>query len=260
MDNNAPFDTYETKPRNDQPARNFAFLDNHMLWVVILVTALLLVGLYLGVWYLGYTRATVKSQTTISQLRVENTQLANDAAAWKKKALSAGLISAEEAKKILLADYAEESSIVTLIYPYTDCERFASSRQIDDWNVPFTEKAFTMKWNGTVTAGIDLNRVSIKVDKSGEKLIVSIPRAEVFDVQIDKESFELLDEQNNIFNPISMEDLLKLDIKIGEDMEARALENGLLTAAQQNARVYVTDILRSSEEIGSYYEIEFKLK
>ena len=260
MDHKSPFDTYQSNSKSDYSRRTAGFLDNHMVWVVILVAVILLVGLYVSAWYLGYTRATVKSQTTISQLRVENTQLSNDAAAWKKKALSSGLVSAEEAKAILLADYPDDRTLVTLVYPYTDCERFTSSHQIDDWQVPFTEKAFTMKWNGTVTAGIDLNRVSIKVDKSGEKLIVAIPKAEVFDVQIDKDSFELLDEQNNIFNPISMDDLLKLDLKIEEDIKACALENGLLAAAQQNARVYITDILRSSEALGSYYEIEFKLK
>ena len=260
MQKDTPFYTYRTNSKNDPSGRNSGFLDNHLIWVVILVAMILLVGLYVFAWYLGYTRATVKSQTTISQLRVENTQLESDAAAWKKKALSAGLVSADEAKEILLADYPDERTIVTLVYPYNDCERFASSHQIDDWQVPFTEKAFTMKWSGTVTAGIDLNRVSIKVDKSGEKLIVAIPKAEVIDVQTNKDSLELLDEQNNIFNPISMEDLLKLDLKIEERMKECALENGLLAAAQQNARVYVTDILRSSEEIGSYYEIEFKLK
>ena len=260
MEHDTPFYKYQTKAKNDTPGKARTFVDNHLVLIVLIVAVILLTGLYVCAWYLGYTRATVKSQSTISQLRVENTQLASDAASWKKKALSSGLVSAETAKAILLADYPYDRTIVTLVYPYTDCKRFTSSQQINDWEVPFTEKAFTMKWNGVVTAGIDLDRVSIKVDKTGEKLIVAIPKAEVIDVNIDKESFELLDEQNSIFNPISMEDLMKLDMRIEDDIKACALENGLLAAAQENARVYVTDILRSSTEIGSYYEIEFKLK
>ena len=260
MAHEPPFYNYRTNSKNDSPNKNHTFLDNHLLLVVLVVSVILLIGLYVFAWYLGYTRATMKSQTTITQLRVENTQLSNEAESWKKKALSSGLVSAETAKEILLADFSDDRTIVTLVYPYTDCERFTSSHQIDDWQVPFTEKAFTMKWSGTVTAGIDLDRVSIKVDKTGEKLIVSIPKADVIEVSTDKDSFKLLDEQNNIFNPISMHDLLKLDLNIEENIRAQAMENGLLTIAQQNARIYITDILRSSTEIGSYYEIEFKLK
>lgn len=260
MEHDTPFYKYRTPKNPDGSCPKQHFVDNHLVFIVLFVAIILLVGLYVCAWYLGYARATLKSQNTIAELRVENTQLSGEVTSWKKKALSSGLISAETARAVLLAEYPDETTIVTLVYPYTDCERFASSHQIDDWQVPFTEKAFTMKWNGTVTAGIDLNRVSIKLDKTGEKLIVTIPKADVIDVQIDKDSFELLDEQNNIFNPISMDDLLKLDMTLEEDIKACALENGLLVTAQQNARIYITDILRSSEEIGSYYEIEFKMK
>ncbi|MBR5021364.1 MAG: DUF4230 domain-containing protein, partial [Oscillospiraceae bacterium] len=125
---------------------------------------------------------------------------------------------------------------------------------------PFTEKAFTMKWSGVITAGINIQDVTIKTNKSGEKLIVTIPEAQVYSFEINEESFELLDEQNNIFNPISLQDLLQLDAKVEENMKERAIENALLETAQDNAMILILDVLRSHPEIGSNYPIQFKLK
>lgn len=260
MDHKPPFDVYGGDPKGSPKGKYFHFVDNHLGLIVLLVAIILLVGMFVCTWYLGYTRATVKSQSAIAALRIENTQLSSEAAAWKRKALSSGLVSADTAMEILLAEYPDNRTLVTLEYPFSDCARFTSSQKISDWEIPFTEKAFTMKWNGTVTAGVNLERVSIKVDESGEKLIVTIPKAELISFQVDDSSFELLDEKNNLFNPISLDDLLQLDVKIEENMKNRAVENGMLITAQDNARVYITDILRSDPEIGSYYEIEFKMK
>lgn len=260
MDQQPPFYDYAADRTRSSKRKYFDLVDHHIGLVVLLVAMILLVGLILCAWYLGYTRATVASQSAIAALRIENTQLSNESDSWKKKALSSGLVSAEVATEILLADYPDDRTLVTLEYPFSDCARFTSSQKISDWEIPFTEKAFTVKWNGTITAGISLDRVSIQVDASGEQLIVTVPKAELLAFRVDDESFEILDEKNNLFNPISLDDLLQLDVKIQENMKNRALENGMLSTAQDNARVYITDILRSAPEIGSYYEIKFKLK
>ena len=260
MDQETPYSDYNVKPKNPSSGKHTHLLDNHPVLIALVAGAILLIGLYVCAWYLGYARATVKAQSTVAQLRIENTQLSNEAASWKRKALSSGLVTAEEAMEILLADYAADSTVVTLEYPFSDCAMFTDSQKISDWEVPFTEKAFTMKWNGTISAGIDLEKVSIKTGNSGETLIVTIPQAKVLSTEIDKESFELLDEKNNLFNPISLEDMYLLEAKVEEMMQNRAVDNGLLETAQQNARVLITDILRSSPDIGSYYELEFKLK
>ena len=117
-----------------------------------------------------------------------------------------------------------------------------------------------MKWNGTISAGIDMSEVSISTNKAGNKLIVTVPSVKILAFTIDKESFVLLDEQNNLFNPISLEDLLELDVEIEEKMKSRALDNNLLRTAQNNVKLLILDVLRSDPTIGSFYEIDFKVK
>lgn len=228
--------------------------------MVLIVLLSLIAALYCCAWYLGNQRAVDKYQSTVIALRAENAQLKSEVDELEQIAFPAGPVSARTATEILLAHYADSDELVTLEYPFSDCARFTERQKISDWEIPFTEKAFTMKWSGSITAGINIQDVTIKTSKSGDKLIVTIPEAEVFSFMINEESFELLDEQNNIFNPISLQDLFQLDAKIEENMKERAIENNLLDTAQDNAMILIMDVLRSHPEIGSNYRIEFKLK
>ena len=237
--------------------KKFILSDKKMALIVLLS---MIAALCCCAWYLGNQRAVDKYQSTIIALRSENTQLKNDVEDLMEIAYPNGPVSAATAREILLGQYADNDELVTLEYPFSDCARFAEHQKINDWEIPFTEKAFTMKWSGVITAGINIKDVSIKTNKSGEKLIVTIPEAEVFSFEINEESFELLDEQNNIFNPISLQDLLLLDVEVEENMKERAIENTLLETAQDNAMILILDVLRSHPEIGSNYPIQFKLK
>lgn len=228
--------------------------------IVLLVMILVVACLFFCGWFLGSQRAAEKYQAQLVALRTENSQLTSDVAAWKEKAEVTYSVSAEAALNILLDKYPADSQLVSLKYPFSDCERFSYFQTIDEWQVPFTEKAFTMKWNGTISAGIDMSEVSISTNKAGNKLIVTVPSVKILAFTIDKESFVLLDEQNNLFNPISLEDLLELDVEIEDKMKSRALDNNLLRTAQNNVKLLILDVLRSDPAIGSFYEIDFKVK
>lgn len=237
------------------PVKNFKLSD----WQIALITLLCLVMvLSSSAWYLGKQQATAKFQTTVANLEEKNTYLAEEVEHWKEKALAAGPVSAETAMEIMLAEYPLSEKMVSLEYPYSDCDRLNYFQTISDWPIPFTEKAYTIKWSGVITAGINMSEVSIHTNKAGDKLIVTVPNAEILGYEIDDESFELLDEQNNIFNPISLEDLLKMDFEIEKSMKSRVNEEVILDQAQDNAVILITDVLRSHPAIGSYYEIEFK--
>ena len=68
---------------------------------------------------------------------------------------------------------------------------------------------------------------------------------------------ETLDEKNNVFNPISVDDKMQFDEKTEEEMKHRAIENGLLDMAQKNAEGIIASLLCVNPEITSSYTIEF---
>lgn len=116
----------------------------------------------------------------------------------------------------------------------TDVITQADSKKYKDWKIPFTEKSFIVQYDGTVKAGIkDLTKT--QVSQKGETIIVRLPEVEITGIEIDNDSFEKLDESNNIFNPITVEDLNKAQKNLKEEMYQRALEKGILDMAKSNA-------------------------
>jgi hypothetical protein len=124
----------------------------------------------------------------------------------------------------------------------TDVITQADSKKYKDWKIPFTEKSFIVQYDGTVKAGIkDLTKT--QVSQKGETIIVRLPEVEITGIEIDNDSFEKLDESNNIFNPITVEDLNKAQKNLKEEMYQRALEKGILDMAKSNAEEVLKGML-----------------
>jgi len=136
----------------------------------------------------------------------------------------------------------------------TDVITQADSKKYKDWEIPFTEKSFIVQYDGTVKAGIkDLTKT--QVSQKGETIIVRLPEVEIAGIEIDNDSFEKLDESNNIFNPITVEDLNKAQKNLKEEMYQRALEKGILDMAKSNAEEVLKGMLSGAN---GDYDIKFE--
>lgn len=98
-------------------------------------------------------------------------------------------------------------------------------------------------------AGIkDLTKA--KVTQNEKNVVVKLPEVEITSAEIDNDSFKLLDESNNIFNPISVNDLNDAQKELKKEMKERAIEKGVLDLAKNNAEELITEMLKSP--IGAY--------
>ena len=141
----------------------------------------------------------------------------------------------------------ETAELNTGSYLCTDVLTRADSRKFKDWKIPFTEKSFIVSYDGVVKAGIkDLTKA--KVTESGNTIIVRLPEVEITETSIDNDSFEKLDESNNIFNPISIEDLNEAQKELKEKMVDRAIEKGVLDIAESNAETIIAGMLENSND------------
>ena len=142
-------------------------------------------------------------------------------------------------------------------YLFTDAAKYSESMQYDGWDIPFTEKSFVLKWNGVMKAGVDLKRIRITVDEEAKRITVSVPAAKILSYEVDPDSIEVLDERDNIFNTITIEDKARFDSTTEDAMKKRAIKNGLLDKAQENAEEIIKRLLTTDPAIGSNYEIKF---
>ena len=141
----------------------------------------------------------------------------------------------------------ETAELNTGSYLCMDVLTRADSRKFKDWKIPFTEKSFIVSYDGVVKAGIkDLTKA--KVTESGNTIIVRLPEVEITETSIDNDSFEKLDESNNIFNPISIEDLNEAQKELKEKMVDRAIEKGVLDIAESNAETIIAGMLENSND------------
>ena len=69
---------------------------------------------------------------------------------------------------------------------------------------------------------------------------------------MDEESLEVYDETHNIFNPIEIEDYTQFTADQKESIEARALDNGLLTSAAQRAENTVRGLIEALPGMEEY--------
>lgn len=141
----------------------------------------------------------------------------------------------------------ETAELNTGSYLCTDVLTRADSRKFKDWKIPFTEKSFIVSYDGVVKAGIkDLTKA--KITESKNTIIVRLPEVEITETSIDNDSFEKLDESNNIFNPISIEDLNEAQKELKEKMVDRAIEKGVLDIAESNAETIIAGMLENSND------------
>ena len=151
------------------------------------------------------------------------------------------------------------AELATVEYLFTDAARYSDSMQIGNWNIPGTEKSFTMKWDGVIKAGIQADQVVIDVDEDQKVITVTLPAAQILSYEVDNETIEILDEKNNVFNPISVEDKVELDAATENEMKDRAVRQGLLEQARENAQDIITGLLTAYEPIGNDYTIVFQV-
>ncbi len=79
-----------------------------------------------------------------------------------------------------------------------------------------------------------------------------MPKARILSHQIDKDSIETLDQKEGLFNPVKVEDVRNFDSVSQDAMEERAIENGILDKAFENAKNIIRKIIDNDlvEELG----------
>ena len=141
-------------------------------------------------------------------------------------------------------------------YAYREVATFDSTKSVQifghELSLPLTQSRFIYSYEGTIRAGIDFAQIDAEVDESTKQIRVILPASRILSSDLDETSFELYDEQNNIFNPFSVKDVNETNRALKENAERRALDGGLLERADANARTMVRSLLQNAWDLGEY--------
>lgn len=158
-------------------------------------------------------------------------------------------VSPEIVLDTIHSEICEISELATEEYLFTNAAKFTDSKQLfGKWDILGTKKSFILKWDGIIKAGVDLEKVAFDVKK--ETIVVTVPKAEILSYETG--TVEVMDEKNNVFNPITVEDKVDFDAKTEEAMKQRAIENGLLEKAQTGAEDIIKRLITADSELDEY--------
>lgn len=157
---------------------------------------------------------------------------------------------------LLVNRIQQAQQLVTVKYFYTNMGKFEDSSKFYGWRIPFSGKSFLVSYDGKISAGVDLGRVTVQ--KEGERVTVSLPKPQVLAHEIDQDSLKVYDESRNIFNQISVQDYAQFSLEQQQAMEQKAIEGGLLEEAKGSAERALTGLLTAMEPEGEHWQIDFR--
>lgn len=158
---------------------------------------------------------------------------------------------------VLRSEIDSIGELASIEYLFTDAAVYSDSKQIKDWDIPVTEKSFSVKWDGTIKAGIELKQVEIEIREEEKAIFISVPKAKILSYEVNQDTYEVVYEKDNVFNPLKIEDKVGLDKKTEEAMKERAIENGLLEKAQKNAEDILFRLVNSLPGVKDNYTVTF---
>lgn len=134
--------------------------------------------------------------------------------------------------------------LVTQEYVYTNAAKKESSESWL-WGVerPFSGKSILITYDGVVKAGVDLSQAEITVNEQTRTVTVTLPPSEITENNIPQETIDVVEIKNGLFNDVTMENYNEFVAEQKLAMERKAIDQGLLTKADQEAKALVRSIL-----------------
>lgn len=188
------------------------------------------------------------------ELQEEIEQLSNPVAVYE-------MASREVDMHVINEKIQDIGELATIEYLYTYAGKFEDPAKIFGKDIPIsiTTKSFIAKWDGSIKVGVDISKVTAEVDESTKEIIVHIPKAKILSHEINDESMETLDEKNGMFNKLKVEDIRKFDAISKDAMEQKAIKNGILDEAFENAKEIIYKLIDTDVVEDLEYVITFKV-
>lgn len=144
--------------------------------------------------------------------------------------------------------------LVTEEYYFTMVESYEKTKSL--FKFITTKSNFLYSYDGELYAGVNFENIKVAKDDDRKIITITIPKAEVQSISIDKNSFKAYEEKEGWGNELTMEDFNKSLLELENAAEARAIDRGVLDRANENAKDVVGNFVKSL--VGDEFAVEFK--
>lgn len=146
--------------------------------------------------------------------------------------------------------------LVTADYHYRHAESFENTLKAIGIKWDFTKTSFIFMIDGDISAGIDLDQVKVEVNNSSKIITIKLPEAQITSSEIHHDTFEEVESKTGLFNKLTPEQVNQSFAHVKEVEEKKAIDDGILDRAGDNAERIIESMLINSLKLNDY-TIEF---
>lgn len=168
------------------------------------------------------------------------------------------LLNVQETVPVITRNILEEqitslSELVTKKYMYRNAtQKDADKTWLWGWTMPFSDVRLLATYDGTITTSIDLKEIKFNVNQQTKTITVAMPKSKIFDHNIPQETINVLQVKNNLFNSISFNDYNRFISAEKDVMEKTAIDQGLLTEADEEGKRIIEAFIMTLPGIDQY--------
>lgn len=149
-----------------------------------------------------------------------------------------------------------ENELVCASQKYNITEKAVTSNKIPftEVSIPFTDSSYWYRYIGTLKVAVDLSSATFEQD--GTNIIITLSEPYFSSNTPDMEKSQVLEQHNNVFNPIDISEFDEFKAQCMEQSEAEALEGGIMDEAKANAEQNIRGMFYAA--LGEEYTVEFR--
>ncbi len=146
-----------------------------------------------------------------------------------------------ENASVVFGRIVEQNELVSVSQDYNIVDKQSNSSSFFGlFDLPFTNNSFWYRYAGTIKAGVSLEIAEI--DDQGARVTIALDPAFIISNTPDMETSGVLEENNNVLNPIQVGVVDEFQRWCVEQSESQAIEGGLLEEAQTQAEVQLSQL------------------
>ena len=145
--------------------------------------------------------------------------------------------------------------LITQEYYFTQVETYTKEKNVLGFIPSSSEIAYS--YDGTVTAGVDFEKIEISKDEAAKTIFVDIPDSEIQTVNIDKSTFKVYSEKDSLWNPMKLEDYNVSRTEFEEAAKKKALDSGIIGRSDEQAKALIGNFIKEFPQTNGY-KIEFR--